>query len=47
MIEVMVRRGGAVVPFSRGILAGSLLKLGLDVTRAYDIAARLNDELRA
>lgn len=44
---LMVRRGSAVVPFSRGILARSLLKLGLDATRAYDIASRLSDDLQA
>jgi len=46
MGEVMVRRGPEVVPFSRGILARSLLKLGLDSTLAYEIAARLHEELR-
>lgn len=45
--ELLVRRGRADVPFSRGILARSLLKLGLDATRAYDIAQRLHEELRA
>ena len=47
MNELLVRRGSAVVPFSRGILARSLLKLGLDATRAHDIATRLHEELRA
>jgi 2-phosphoglycerate kinase len=45
--ELLVRRGALAIPFSRGILARSLLKLGLDSTRAYDIATRLHDELRA
>ena len=47
MSEVMVRRGVSMVPFSRGIMARSLLKLGIDSTRAYDIASQLADELRA
>jgi len=47
MSELLVRRGASVVPFSRGILARSLLKLGIDSTRAYDIASHLAEELRA
>lgn len=47
MSEVLVRRGASMVPFSRGILARSLLKLGIDSTRAYDIASQLAEELRA
>ena len=45
--ELLVRRGAVAIPFSRGILARSLLKLGLDSTRAHDIATRLHDELSA
>jgi 2-phosphoglycerate kinase len=40
--ELLVRRGTAEVPFSRGILARSLLNLGLDATRAHDIASSLH-----
>jgi 2-phosphoglycerate kinase len=47
MSEVVVRRGAAAVPFSRGILARSLLKLGLDATRAYDIASQFHASLVA
>jgi len=47
MSELLVRRGTSVVPFSRGILARSLLKLGLDSTRSYDIAAALHTEFLA
>lgn len=47
MNEVLVRRGAAAVPFSRGILARSLLKLGLDATRAYDIASQFHAGLVA
>jgi len=47
MDELLVRRGTAVVPFSRGILARSLLKLGLDSTRAYDIASQLHTDILA
>lgn len=46
MTELLVRRGTSVVPFSRGILARSLLELGFDATRAYDIAAHLHSELQ-
>ncbi len=42
-----VRRGAAEVPFSRGILARSLLNLGLDATRAHDIATALHAEFLA
>lgn len=42
-----VRRGAAEVPFSRGILARSLLNLGLDATRAHDIATSLHAEFLA
>jgi 2-phosphoglycerate kinase len=42
-----VRRGTAEVPFSRGILARSLLNLGLDATRAHDIASSLHAEFVA
>jgi 2-phosphoglycerate kinase len=45
--EVRVRRGPAEVPFSRGILARSLLNLGLDATRAHDIATSLHAEFVA
>lgn len=47
MNELLVRRGSSAVPFSRGILARSLLNLGLDATRAYDIATLLHAELAA
>lgn len=47
MSELLVRRGSSVVPFSHGILARSLLKLGLDSTRSYDIAAALRAEFLA
>lgn len=47
MDELLVRHGAAVTPFSRGILARSLLKLGLDATRAHDIASALHAELLA
>ncbi len=47
MSELLVRRGTSVVPFSHGILARSLLKLGLDSTRSYDIAAALRAEFLA
>jgi 2-phosphoglycerate kinase len=40
--ELLVCRGAAEVPFSRGILARSLLNLGLDATRAHDIATSLH-----
>lgn len=46
MNELLVRRGGDEVPFSRGILSRSLLRLGLDATRAYDIATHIADDLR-
>ena len=46
MSELMVRKGGGDVPFSRGILSRSLLKLGMDATRAYDIATRIAEDLR-
>jgi 2-phosphoglycerate kinase len=47
MSELLVRRGSSVVPFSRGILSRSLLELGLDATRAHDIATALHSELLA
>jgi 2-phosphoglycerate kinase len=47
MDELLVRHGAAVTPFSKGILARSLLKLGLDATRAHDIAVALHSELLA
>jgi len=47
MGELLVRRGTSAVPFSHGILARSLLKIGLDATRSYDIAAALHAEFQA
>ncbi|MFQ5601014.1 MAG: ATP cone domain-containing protein, partial [Candidatus Krumholzibacteriia bacterium] len=47
MSDLIVKRGAAEVPFSRGILARSLLKLGLEATRAYDIATKIYHDLQS
>jgi 2-phosphoglycerate kinase len=45
MTDLVIQRGGAHVPFSRGILSRSLRNIGLDDTRAYDIASRIYQDL--
>lgn len=47
MGELLVRHGSSVVPFSRGILSRSFLELGIEPTRAHDIATAMHDELVA
>lgn len=47
MDELLVRHGSSVVPFSRGLLTRSLLELGLEPTRAHDIASALHAEFLA
>jgi 2-phosphoglycerate kinase len=45
MADLVIQRGGIQVPFSRGILSRSLRNIGLDDTRAYDIASRIYQDL--
>jgi 2-phosphoglycerate kinase len=45
MTELVIQRGSVTVPFSRGILSRSLRNIGLDDTRAYDIASRIYKDL--